>query len=111
MEQYIGCDGHKQYSVFVGIDELGRESPAQRVKHERTEFSDFLRCLPPGSPIALETSGHWYWMVDAIEQAGHQPHLTHARTAKLLMGLVNKTDKLHARGLATLLRNGTLPTV
>lgn len=27
------------------------------------------------------------------------------------MGNVNKTDKLDARGLATLLRNGTLPTV
>jgi transposase len=28
-----------------------------------------------------------------------------------MMGNVNKTDKLDARGLATLLRNGTLPTV
>ena len=28
-----------------------------------------------------------------------------------MMGNVNKTDKLDARGLTTLLRNGTLPTV
>ena len=111
MKQYIGCDGHKQYSVFVAVDEAGRASPAQRVKHERTEFQDYLRALPPGSPIALETSGHWYWMVDAMEQAGHQPVLVHARKAKLLMGLVNKTDKLDAKGLATLLRNGTVPAV
>lgn len=111
MEQYIGCDGHKQYSVFVAVDEAGRASPAQRVKHERREFQDFLRDLPPGSPIALETSGHWYWMVDAMEQAGHHPILVHARKAKLLMGLVNKTDKLDAKGLATLLRNGTVPAV
>lgn len=111
MKQYVGCDGHKQYSVFVAVDEAGRASPSQRVKHERTEFQDFLRSLPPGSPIALETSGHWYWMVDAMEQAGHQPILVHARKAKLLMGLVNKTDKLDAKGLATLLRNGTVPAV
>lgn len=111
MRQYIGCDGHKQYSVFVAVDELGRASPAHRVKHERTEFQDYLESLPPGSPIALETSGHWYWMVDAMEQAGHQPILVHARKAKLLMGLVNKTDKLDAQGLATLLRNGTIPAV
>ncbi len=111
MTQYIGCDGHKQYSVFVAVDELGRASPPQRVKHEHREFQGYLQGLPPGSPIALETSGHWYWMVEAMEQAGHQPILVHARKAKLLMGLVNKTDKLDAKGLATLLRNGTCPAV
>lgn len=111
MKQYIGCDAHKQYSVFVAVDEAGHASPAQRVKHAGTEFHDFLCGLPPGSPIALETSGHWYWMVAAMEQAGHQPILVHARKAKLLMGLVNKTDKLDAQGLATLLRNGTVPSV
>jgi transposase len=111
MKQYIGCDGHKQYSVFVAVDEAGRARPAQRVPHEGTAFQDFLRSLPPGSPIALETSGHWYWMVDAMEQAGHRPLLVQARKAKLLMGLGNKTDQLDAKGLATLLRNGTVPTV
>jgi len=111
MKHYIGCDGHKHYSIFVSMDESGHASAPQRVQHERTEFQDFLRCLPPGSPIALETSGHWYWMVDAMEQAGHQPILVHARKAKLLMGMVNKTDKLDAKGLATLLRNGTVPAV
>lgn len=111
MTQYIGCDAHKQFSVFVAMDETGQASPPLRVEHQRTEFQDFLRGLPPGSPIALETSGHWYWMVEAMEQAGHQPILVHARKAKLLMGLVNKTDKLDAKGLATLLRNGTCPAV
>jgi len=36
---------------------------------------------------------------------------TSARKAKLMMGQINKTDKLDARGLNTLQRNGTLPTV
>jgi len=111
MKHYIGCDAHKHYSIFVSMDESGHARAPQRVQHERTEFQDFLRRLPPGSPIALETSGHWYWMVDAMEQAGHQPILVHARKAKLLMGMVNKTDKLDAKGLATLLRNGTVPAV
>jgi transposase len=90
---------------------LGRAGPAQRVQHQRSEFQEYLCGLPPDSPIALETSGHWYWMVDAMEQAGHHPVLVHARKAKLLMGLVNKTDKLDAKGLAMLLRNGTVPSV
>jgi hypothetical protein len=37
--------------------------------------------------------------------------LAHPAKAKAMMGNVNKTDKLDARGLATLLRNGTLPRV
>ncbi len=37
--------------------------------------------------------------------------LVHPRKAKLMMGQINKTDKLDANGLAMLSRNGTLPTV
>lgn len=111
MTNYTGCDAHKKYSVFVSMNEHGQCSPAIRVEHSREELRAFLAGLPPGSPIAVETIGNWYWLIDEMEQAGHQPKLAHAREAKRLMGKVNKTDKLDARGLATLLRNGTLPEV
>lgn len=111
MNQYIGCDAHKQYSIFCAMDEKGHLSPTWRVEHTREELRAFLKSLPPHSPIAVETVGNWYWLIDEMEEAGHQPQLAHAREAKKLMGKSNKTDKLDARGLATLLRNGTLPTV
>lgn len=111
MQQYIGCDGHKRYSIFAVVDERGRVQSRQRVEHDRETFRAFLGQLPPGSPIALETMGNWYWMVDEMEQAGHQPHLAHAMKAKLMMGQINKTDNLDAGGLGILLRNGTLPSV
>ena len=50
-------------------------------------------------------------MVDEIEAAGCVPKLVHARKAKLMLGMVNKTDTLDARGLNRLQRTGTLPTV
>ena len=59
----------------------------------------------------METIGNWYWIVDEIEAAGCVPKLVHARKAKLMMGEINKTDKLDARGLNRLQRAGTLPTV
>jgi len=46
-----------------------------------------------------------------MERAGHLPRLANPLEAKRRMGLTNKTDKLDARGLAILLRNGTLPEV
>jgi transposase len=59
----------------------------------------------------LESVGNWYWIADEIEAAGCTPLLTHPAKAKLMMGHINKTDKLDAAGLATLLRLGSLPTV
>jgi len=111
MEQFIGCDAHKKFSVFASMNEEGQYGPAIRVKHDREEFLNFLAQLPPGSQIALETSGCYYWMVDAMEEAGHRPHLAHAFTAKRRMEGRHKTNDRDARGLAMLLRNKTLPEV
>jgi transposase len=46
-----------------------------------------------------------------MEKAGHIPILVNAGKAKLMMGNINKTDKLDARGLAVLSLNGTVPAV
>ena len=111
MKQFIGCDVHKRYSVFVSMDEAGKASRAMRVEHRNGELETYLSGLPAGTPVAVETTGHWYWLLDAIEKAGLEPHLAHALAAKRMMVSPNKTDKLDAKGLATLLLNGTLPEV
>ena len=61
--------------------------------------------------MAVETVGNWYWVVDEIEAGGGKPRLVNARLAKLMMGMVNKSDKLDAQGMNRLQRIGTLPTV
>src|SRR5215472_16953011 len=112
MEEFIGCAAHKKYSVFVTVNERGQASPEVRVGHDREQYRGFLERLPPDSQIALEASGHYYWIVDEMQASGHHPHLTHPLEAKKRMGKPGKkTDKLDARGLGILLRNGTLPEV
>ena len=111
MEQYIGCDAHKKFSVFVAVDEKGQAGEAIRVIHDRQLYREFLSRLPPQSAIAVEATGHYSWIVDEMEGAGHRPILANALEAKRRMALTKKTDKLDARGLAILLRNGTLPEV
>lgn len=61
--------------------------------------------------MAVETVGNWYWVVDELEAAGCRPQLVHAYKAKVMLGSVNKTDHLDARGLVRLQRAGTLPVV
>jgi transposase len=81
------------------------------VEHTAGAIKKYLSKFPEGTPVALECVGNWYWIVDEIEAAGCIPLLTNAGKAKLMMGNVNKTDKLDADGLALLLHIGTLPTV
>lgn len=111
MEQFIGCDAHKKFSVFVAVNEKGQAGQAIRVEHDRRLYREFLSQLPKQSPIAIEASGHYGWLVDEMEQLGHCPKLANPLEAKRRMGKTKKTDKLDATGLAILLRNGTLPEV
>ena len=111
MEQFIGCDAHKKFSVFVAVNEKGNVGEALRVAHDRQVYREFLARLPPHSAIAVEASGSYGWLVDEMERSGHRPKLCNPHEAKRRMGLTHKTDKLDAKGLAILLRNGTLPEV
>src|SRR6202166_4186007 len=111
MEQFIGCDAHKKFSVFVAVNEKGHAGEALRVAHDRQLYREFLARLPAGSAIAVEASRSYRWVGYEMERLGHRPRLCNPLEAKRRMGLTNKTDKLDARGLAILLRNGTLPEV
>lgn len=108
---YIAFDSHKRYTLARVESTDGRMLKEARIEHTKGAIEDFLLAWEPGSPVAVETIGNWYWIVNEIEAAGMEPRLTHARKAKLMMGSINKTDKLDVRGLNVLQRNGTLPTV
>jgi transposase len=107
---FLGCDAHRKYSVFVAMDENGKTEQPVRVEHNRQQFRLFLRHLEPGTDVAVEATGSWYWLVDELEAAGLIPHLAQPFAARRMLGPGSKkTDVVDARALATLLRNGTLP--
>jgi transposase len=109
--EYIAFDAHKRYTQVSVETVEGERRYEGRIDHARGALQQFLATCQRGSPVAVETVGNWYWIVDEIEAAGQVPQLVHARKAKLMLGMVNKTDKLDARGLNRLQRAGTLPTV
>jgi len=110
--QYIAFDSHKHYTL-ASVEAVTGPGVIQerRITHERGAIRQFLSQWDASSPVAVETIGNWYWIVEEIEQAGMRPRLRHARKAKLMLGSINKTDTLDVRGLNRLQRNGTLPTV
>jgi len=109
--EYIAFDAHKRYTLASVVRPDGQLVREQRIAHERGARQEFLGRCERGSPVAVETIGNWYWIVDEIEAAGCLPRLVHARKAKLMMGEINKTDTLDVRGLNRLQQAGTLPTV
>src|SRR5512136_1365478 len=111
MGEYIAFDSHKRYTWVDREDHSTGKSRYHRLEHAPGAVRGYLSGCEPGTGVAVEATGNWYWIVEEIEQAGLQPLLVHPLKAKLMMGLINKTDKLDVHGLNRLHRNGTLPTV
>jgi len=111
MQEYIAFDSHKRYSWVEHEQVSSGQRRQYRLEHKPGAIRQALSGCEPGTPVAVEATANWYWIVDEIEEAGAVPRLVHPRKAKLMMGQINKTDRLDAHGMNHLQRNGTLPTV
>jgi transposase len=109
--EYIAMDVHQKYTWARVENTQGDRLYESRLAHSHGTIKNFVSRWTAGSPVAVETVGNWYWVVDEIEAGGGKPQLVNARLAKLMMGMVNKSDKLDAKGMNRLQRTGTLPTV
>ena len=81
----IAFDSHKRYILCSVEDERGKILQEQRIEHERGAIQTFLAGFAVGTPVAVETIGNWYWIIEEIEAAGLTPRLVHARKAKVMM--------------------------
>ena len=111
MEEYIAFDSHKRYTWVEHWEANTGKTRQYRVEHAPGAIRAALDGCAAGTAIAIEATANWYWITDEIEQARCVPRLVHPRKAKLMMGQINKSDKLDTHGMNVLQRNGTLPTV
>jgi transposase len=111
MKEYITLDAHKYYSLAARENIATGKAGHTRIPHRPGCIREYLADVEAGTTVAVEATGNWYWIVEEIEQAGCQPALVHPRKAKVMLGCINKTDKLDADGMNRLQRVGTLPTV
>lgn len=111
MKEYIALDVHKHYTLAEREQVQSRHAQQTRIEHQRGNLLRYLDGVDPGTTVALEATGNWYWLVEEIEQAHCIPALVHPLKAKLMLGSINKTDKLDVHGLNRLQRVGTLPCV
>jgi transposase len=107
---HVGVDLDKHSSQIAVLTEDG-EIRQQRLPNDPTQLEKFFAELPPHTPIAIEASGTWWWLVDLLEHLGHDPILSHPKQTKAIAAARLKNDRVDAERLALLLRGELLPTV
>src|SRR2546428_3757526 len=106
MSEYIAFDSHKRYSLEEREDVASGKIVQQvRLTHGPGAVRRYLARCTPGTAVALEATGKWYWIVEGIEEGGLEAGLVYSGKAKVMMGLIKKKDKVGVHGLKRLQRN------
>lgn len=111
MTWYSGIDLHSTNSVVVVSDEADRVVYQRRLPNE---LGKILAALEPYrgelAGVVVESTYHWYWLVDGLQGAGYRVHLANTTAMKRYEGLKHSGDETDAQYLAHLLRLKILPT-
>jgi transposase len=107
---HIGVDLHKRTSQIALLTAEG-ELLQRRLPNDGDSVEQFFAALPPRTPVAIEASGTWWWLVDLLERQGHRAVLSNPKQTKAIAAARLKNDRVDAQRLALLLRGDLLPTV
>jgi transposase len=110
MKLYGGIDLHSNNSVVALLDEEDRVVYRKRLPNDA---AGVLEALAPHREaivgLVVESTYNWYWLVDALMEAGYAVHLANTAAMVQYSGLKYSDDDSDAAWLAKLLRLGLLP--
>jgi transposase len=110
MKLYGGIDLHSNNSVVALLDEADRVVYRKRLPNDA---AGVLEALAPYRDaivgLVVESTYNWYWLVDALMEAGYRVHLANTAAIVQYSGLKYSDDDSDACWLAQLLRLGVLP--
>jgi len=110
MKLYGGIDLHSNNSVVALLEEGDHVVYRQRLPNEAQVI---LAALAPYREeiegLVVESTYNWYWLVDALMDAGYRVHLANTAAIVQYSGLKYSDDDSDAAWLAKLLRLGLLP--
>jgi transposase len=110
MKLYGGIDLHSNNSVVALLDEEDQIVYRQRLSNDAAVI---LGAIAPWREeivgLVVESTYNWYWLVDALMDAGYRVHLANTAAIVQYSGLKYSDDDSDAAWLAKLLRLGLLP--
>jgi transposase len=111
MRVLAGIDLHSNNAMCGIVDSAGK-----RLLHKKVpcELPRVLEVLAPYKErldtVAVESTFHWYWLVDGLEDHGYKVALANPAAMEQYTGLKHTDDKSDAFFLGELLRLEILPT-
>lgn len=97
--------------MIVGLNEDDDVVDHQRRCHELAGILAVVApCRETRDGMAVESTAHWYWLVDGLRDAGYVGHLAPVPALPQDSGLQDADEHPEARWLAHLLRRGLRPT-
>jgi transposase len=110
MKLYIAFDVHSSSSVVGVVDEDGKKLFSKKVGNEPELVVKALEPMREEiAGVVVESTYNWYWIVDAVMEAGYRAHLANPSKVQKYKGLKHANDKHDAFWLAEMLRLGILP--
>ena len=110
MTLYGGIDLHSNNNVVALSDEADQVVYRKRLSND---VETVLAALAPYQDaiggLVVESTYNWYWLVDALMEAGYGVHLANTAAIVQYSGLKYADDDSDAAWLAKLLRLGLLP--
>lgn len=111
MSHYCGIDLHSNNHVVVVIDEKDKRVLDKRLNNDLSATLDVLEPYRETlKGVAVESTFNWYWLVDGLQEHGHEVQLVNTAAVKQYDGLKYSGDHQDAFHLAHLMRLGILPT-
>lgn len=106
--KYIGIDVHQATSVFVVLNQKGKEVAEAIVETKPEAITNYLESLRGTLWVTFEEGTYANWLYHVIK-----PHVAKLLVCDPRKNKINgnKTDKIDARRLAALLRNNSLTAV
>jgi transposase len=74
---YVGMDVHRKRTQIAILNEDGTEVVNRNVDNGSVAMREVLEDLPQGTEVAFEAGYGWSWLLDLLQDLGHDPHLAH----------------------------------
>ena len=105
----IGCDFHPSWQQVAWLDAATGETGECRLVNGSGEAERFYRAVPEPALVGIEACGNSQWLVDMLQQIGHEVWIGDAAQIRASYVRKQKTDKRDAAHILRLLLENRFP--
>lgn len=105
----VGCDFHPSWQQVAVLDVETGEITEHKLMNGNGEAERFYRALPVPSLIGIEACGNSQWLIELLEQLGHEVWIGDAAQIRASYVRKQKTDRRDAAHILKLLVENRFP--